>query len=76
MFAMAALFALFAPSEYLSKGGRDWGNVFAGIKAMFGEFVARYFVSLPFLIFGFLSLRDALGLDRQSKTASDSHKPR
>jgi hypothetical protein len=54
LFTGAALLAFVAPFDDLSRGGgRGMGYAFLGFKALFGEFVARYFFVLPLLLAGF-----------------------
>jgi hypothetical protein len=49
-----------APIDALSDGNRRSGNMFTGIMAVFGEWVARYMYALPFLVMGAGALSKAL----------------
>jgi hypothetical protein len=52
--------AIFAPEKtFEGSGGRGWGFIYIGLREYVGSFAARYFVMLPLLLIGVLSIRDA-----------------
>lgn len=60
LIAFAAAIFFEATTQGLSTGNRGVGRLFSSLNALFGEFVARYFVGLPFAAAGVAFVSAAL----------------
>lgn len=69
---IAIVIIFFLPDKaFLEPGRRNSHLTFLGMRAVFGEYLARYFFSLPFVIISIAALKKAFIPDQKRKSYYD-----